>query len=305
MEKYTGHTIDIRTVCECNRRLGKKTRHPQAALISIENDCIWEDAVTFEFYAVLLIERCPDGSYCGRKFCDFSNATMLFLRPGEVFRLTKEKAFPDKGWLLAFHPDLLFSTSLKADIADYSFFSYHKEEALHLSQKETGTVTCCLENIEEELHHPVDSHTATILSRHIQLLLDYCSRFYERQFITREDRNKSVVEQLGGLMDDYISSGRLINGGFPTAQYLADHIGMSPAYLADMLKYETGKGLDEFFSQKRLKAAKRMLHDHRILPAAIAAKLGFSSVQQFNMVFKRVTGMSPGQYRASEEVRRS
>ena len=111
--------------------------------------------------------------------------------------MSKEDTLPPKGWLLAFHPDLLFRTSLKNHIKNYTFFSYHKEEALHLSRRETSTVTCLLEHIEEELHHPIDAHTGTILSRHIELLLDYCTRFYERQFITRENEKQAFAGPSG------------------------------------------------------------------------------------------------------------
>ena len=132
------------------------------------------ETVKFEFYAILLIEDCPDEcSCCGRKYYDYSNATMVFLKPGEVFRMSKEKTLPSKGFLLVFHPDLLFQTTLKNHINNYTFFHYHKEEALHLSQRETEKVTCCLWNIEEELHHSIDTHSRTILSRHIEVLLDF------------------------------------------------------------------------------------------------------------------------------------
>ena len=188
-------TLDIKSVCECNRRLGCKTLHPQASIINLEHPDLEQEAVKFEFYAVLLIEECPDGcGCCGRKYYDYTNATMVFLKPGEIFRMNEAGVLPDKGWLLAFHPDLLYRTSLKNHIRNYTFFSYNKEEALHLSGRETATITCCLENIEEELHHSIDTHTATILSRHIELMLDYCTRFYERQFITRENKNKTVLE---------------------------------------------------------------------------------------------------------------
>lgn len=174
-------TLDIKSVCECNRRLGCKTLHPQASIINLEHPDLEQEAVKFEFYAVLLIEECPDGcGCCGRKYYDYTNATMVFLKPGEIFRMNEAGVLPDKGWLLAFHPDLLYRTSLKNHIRNYTFFSYNKEEALHLSGRETATITCCLENIEEELHHSIDTHTATILSRHIELMLDYCTRFYER-----------------------------------------------------------------------------------------------------------------------------
>ena len=142
--------LDIKTVYECNRCLGCKTLHPQVSLINLESPNLEQEAVKFEFYAILLIEDCPDGCYCcGRKYYDYSNATMVFLTPGEIFRMSENNTLPNKGYLLAFHPDLLFHTSLDNPIKNYTFFAYHKEEALHLSQRETAKVTCCLENIED------------------------------------------------------------------------------------------------------------------------------------------------------------
>ena len=157
--------LDIKTVYECNRCLGCKTLHPQVSLINLESPNLEQEAVKFEFYAILLIEDCPDGCYCcGRKYYDYSNATMVFLTPGEIFRMSENNTLPNKGYLLAFHPDLLFHTSLDNPIKNYTFFAYHKEEALHLSQRETAKVTCCLENIEDELHHAIDTHSGTTVS---------------------------------------------------------------------------------------------------------------------------------------------
>ena len=148
--------LDIKTVYECNRCLGCKTLHPQVSLINLESPNLEQEAVKFEFYAILLIEDCLDGCHCcGRKYYDYSNATMVFLTPGEIFRMSENNTLPNKGYLLAFHPDLLFHTSLDNPIKNYTFFAYHKEEALHLSQRETAKVTCCLENIEDELHRVI------------------------------------------------------------------------------------------------------------------------------------------------------
>ncbi len=291
-------TLDIKSVCECNRCLGCKTLHPQASIINLEHPDFEQEAVKFEFYAVLLIEECPDGCCCcGRKYYDYSNATMVFLKPGEVFRMSEAGALPDKGWLLAFHPDLLYRTSLKNHIKNYTFFSYSKEEALHLSQRETTTITCCLENIEEELHHSIDTHTATILSRHIELMLDYCTRFYERQFITRENKNKNVLEELENLLDSYIASGRLRDFILPTSEYCATGLGLSVPYFNDLLKFETGKTLDEYFQLKRLEAAKRMLLKAGNTPAIVARQLGYPNVQYFSLLFKKITGIAPNEYR--------
>lgn len=254
----------------------------------------------FEFYAVLLIEECTDGCCCcGRKYYDYSNATMVFLKPGEVFRMSEAGVLPDKGWLLAFHPNLLYRTSLKNHIKNYTFFSYDKEEALHLSGRETATITYCLENIKDELHHAIDTHTATILSRHIELMLDYCARFYERQFITRENKNKNVLEELEILLDDYITSGKLRDSVLPTPEYCATKLKLSVSYFNDLLKFETGKTLDGYFQLKRLEVAKKMLLKAGNTPAIVARQLGYNSVQYFSLLFKRNTGIAPNKYNCS------
>lgn len=292
--------LDIKTVCDCNRHLGCKTLHPQASIINLEYPDLEQDAVKFEFYTVLLIEKCNDGCCgCGRKYYDYSNATMVFLKPGEIFRMSEAGVLPDKGWLLAFHPDLLHRTSLRNRIQNYTFFSYHKEEALHLSQRETATITCCLENIEEELHRSIDTHTATILSRHIELMLDYCTRFYERQFITRENKNKNVLDLLETLLNAYIDSGQLCNAGLPTPEYCAMELGLSVPYFNDLLKFETGKSLDKYFQLKRLDMAKKMLQKGNSTPTTVAQQLGYPNVQYFSLLFKKITGIAPNEYRHS------
>lgn len=292
-------TLDFKTVCQCNQCLGSKTLHPQASLINLERPDLEQDAVKFEFYAILLIEECPDCDCCGRKYYDYSNATMVFLAPGEIFRLSKSGALPPKGWILAFHPDLLFHTSLKNHMESYTFFHYNKDEALHLSKRETATVTCCVENIEEELHHDIDSHTNTILSRHIELLLDYCTRFYERQFITRDCRNKDLIRKFDRLASDFISSGELRNGFPPQADHFAKELNLSEAYFNDLLKFETGKTLEEEMQFRRLEAARHLLTETSQSPTHISLWLGFSSVQYFSTLFKRLTGLSPIDYRNS------
>ena len=295
------NTLDIKTVCECNRCLGCKTLHPQVSIINLENPSVYQDAVKFEFYAILLIEDCEgDCDCCGRKYYDYSNATMVFLTPGEICRMNKNNTLPDKGWLLAFHPDLLLCTTLKNHIDNYTFFFYRKEEALHLSQRETAKVTCCLENIDDELHHSIDMHSNTILSRHIELLLDYCSRYYERQFITRENKNKMILGKMEGILDEYITSGKLQEGKLPTSGCCAEKLNLSTAYFDDLLRFETGKTLAEYFQFKCLYTAKKMLSEGGNTPAAVARRLGYPSVQYFSLVFKKATGVAPNEYRYSQ-----
>lgn len=292
---------DFKTVYECTRYLNGKALHPQASLVKLENPSPEHGAVKFDFYAILLIEACPDeSSCCGRKPYDYSDATLVFLTPGETFRLNGEKALPSKGYLLAFHPDLLSGTTLKSHIDHYTFFRYRKEEALHLSLREKEKITRCLGNIEEELHHPIDVHSRTLLSRHIELLLDYCTRYYERQFITRENQNKRIVGKMERLLDEYIESGKLQGGQLPTPDYLAGELNLSTAYFVDLLKWETGKTPEQAFQLRRLEAARRMLLKPGTTPAAVARQLGYPNVQHFSLVFKKITGVAPGDYRNSQ-----
>lgn len=291
-------TLDIKSVCECNRCLGCKTLHPQASIINLEHPALEQEAVKFAFYAVLFIEECGDDCCCcGRKYYDYSHATMVFLKPGEIFRMSEAGVLPSKGWLLAFHPDLLYGTSLKKQINNYTFFSYSREEALHLSQREAATIACCLRHLEEELHHAIDVHTATLLSRHIELMLDYCTRFYERQFITREQENKNMLEKLETLLSDYIRSGRLRQVLWPTSEYCATGLGLSVPYFNDWLKFETGKTINEYFQQKRFEFAKRMLLEPDSTPLAVARQLGYADVRQFALLFKKLTGCLPEEYK--------
>ena len=293
-------TLDIKTVCECNRSFNCRTLHPQISVINLQHPDLQEEAVKFEFYAILFIEKCNDGCCgCGRRSDDYTCATMVFLQPGEIFRMSEAGALPDKGWLLAFHHDLLHRTTLKNHIRNYTFFSYRKQEALHLSQREAATVTDCMEHIVEELRHAVDTHSATILSRLIELMLDSCTRFYERQFITREAKNKALIDQLEALIDRYLVSGVRCGSEGISPQYCASELGLSVPYLQDLLKFETGKSLDEYFQLKRLDAAKSLLLRAGSSPAAVAHHLGYANVQYFSLLFKKITGFSPSEYRFS------
>lgn len=294
--------LNIKTVHQCNCCLGCQTLHPLASVIRLEDKAdVKQHGIRFDFYTILLIENDKGGCCCcGRKSYDFSYATMVFLPPEQTFDMTCKRVLPQCGWLLAFHPDLLHGTNLKESIGQYTFFHYRKEEALHLSVREKDKITECLQEMDSELHHPIDRHSQILISRYIELLLDYCSRFYERQFITRENKNKRLIRQADNLLDKYISSGTLSGGTFPTAQYCAERLKLSPHYFEDLLKFETGKTLAEYFQAKRLEAARHMLAERSDTPAAISSLLGFSSVQQFCLWFKRITGSFPNEYRSQQ-----
>ena len=297
----TEEILDIKTVNECNRCLGGSPVHPQAAMIRLDNpELSVESSVKFEFYAIMLIEDSNCNCRCfGRRHYDFSDATMVFLKPGEIFRMDTENTLPRRGRLLAFHPDLLCTTALDRHMSDYTFFSYRKEEALHLSTREKDIVMKYLEDIDGELHHDIDTHSRTLVSRLIELLLDYCSRFYERQFITREDKNRVIIGKVDEIIGDCISSGRLSETGFPPQETCAERVNLSAAYFSDLLRFETGKTYREYCALKQLTAAKKLLIDGEMTPTEIAFRLGYESVRQFSFIFRKLTGRLPSEYRCS------
>lgn len=292
--------LNIATVHQCNCCLGNKTLHPLVSVIDLSKADLQQRTLKFDFYTILLLEEETHDFMYGRRYYDYSNATVVFLTPGQSFRADEGMMFSRKGWLLAFHPDLIYHTSLGRHIKDYTFFSYHPMESLHLSLREKNRVIECFNNIGQELQHAIDCHSKTLISRYIELLLDYCSRFYERQFITRNEANKVILQKTERLLDEYISSGRLKNNVYPTDEYCAGILHLSPSYFSDLLKFETGKNLYEYFQLKRMETSKQMLSDKNYTVAMVAKQLGFSNVQYFSCLFKKITGMAPNEYRVGE-----
>lgn len=292
-------TLNIETVHQCNCCLGGTTLHPLASVIALTETPLLQHSVTFGFYTVLLREGQAEEFFFGRRQDDYSAAALVFLPPGQSLETGHKEWFPHKGWLLAFHPDLIARTSLGTTIRNYTFFSYHPDEALHVSMREKTKAVECLCHIREELRHPVDCHSKTLISRHIELLLDYCSRFYERQFITREEANQEVIRRTETLLEQHILSGGFRDGHLPSASWCARYTGLSPYYFADLLKFETGKNFNEYLQWKRFEFSKKLLLNDRYTTSQVAALLGYPSVQCFAGLFKKITGIAPNEYRFS------
>ena len=238
-------TVELKTVCECNELLNNKTLHPQIAIIDLNDTCVIGKYLKLGLYTVILVEKPGKSCSCGCKYYDFSFAVMLFLAPGAKFMWNSMETLPGKGTMLLFHPDFLRNTSLGHDMGNYSFFLYDREEALHLSERETFVAKTCLASIGEELHHAIDGHSEVILSRQIELLLDYCARFYERQFIMRTDCDGNLTGKMKLLLQNALQSAKF-TGCLPVPAYFASALGMSEAYFRDLLKFETGKTFEEF-----------------------------------------------------------
>ena len=199
---------------------------------------------------------------------------------------------------ILFHPDLLRGTTLGKTIKKYTFFSYEVSEALHLSEDERNIMTDCLKIIRMELEHGVDKHSKTLLVNHIELLLNYCMRFYERQFITRGKTNRDVLTRFENLLDEYFESALAEQDGLPTVKYFADKLCLSSHYFGDMFKKETGKSPQEYIQEKVIELAKERISDTADTVSQIAYSLGFQYPQHFCRLFKKRVGYTPSEYRA-------
>lgn len=292
--------LNLETVHQCNCCMGNKTLHPLVSTIDLSKVNLTERTLKFDFYTILLIEGQAEDFMCGRKYYDYSNATMIFLTPGQSINMRENKVSPQKGWLLAFHPTLLYGTSLDEHIDKYTFLFYQLNESLHLSLREKTKAIECIYNIEQELKHAIDCHSKTLISRYIELLLDYCSRFYERQFITRNEVNKMILNQTDNFLVEYIEMGQLKSKGLPSMEYCGEIFHLSPHYFNDLLKIETGKSSDEYFQFKRIEAAKKMLLNGKLTVSQISDELGFPSVQYFSRLFRKMLGISPNEYQLSQ-----
>ncbi|MFQ8826140.1 MAG: helix-turn-helix transcriptional regulator [Alistipes sp.] len=180
---------------------------------------------------------------------------------------------------------------------DYSFFAYDQSEALHLSHREKQTIVRCMDDLGEEACHIADTHSDSLLSGLLECLLDYCTRYYERQFITRGPANEQLMRRYESVLNDYIRGGKLRTHGLPPTEYCSQRLGLSSAYFSDMVEHETGKRPDTYVELKRMQIARQRLLTTKAPVRAIAEELGFPSSQFFCSLFKKITGLTPDRYR--------
>lgn len=288
-------------IFQYNEARGVETLHPLVSVIDFSK-CgpAYYERQVYGFYTVFLKDvKCGDMRY-GRNYYDYQEGTLVFLAPGQVIGFENTKAqFQPKGWALLFHPDLLRGTSLGRNIGSYSFFSYEVSEALHLSEQERGVVLDCLQNILNELQHGIDNHSRTLIVSNIELLLNYCTRFYERQFITRVNVNHDVLAGFERLLGDYFAGERPLQEGVPSVRWCAEQLHLSPNYFGDLVKKETGKSAQEYIQLKVIDIAKERIFEPGRSIGEIAYSLGFRYPQHFTRLFKKVVGCSPNEYRAA------
>lgn len=291
--------LNIETITEYNDMLGVETLHPLVSVIDLTKAKPMRHLRhTFGFYTVFLKEaKCGDLIY-GRQYYDYQEGTVVCLAPGQVIGIEDNgETFQPKGWALCFHPDLIRGTSLGSHIKEYSYFSYEVNEALHLSQQEREIFVDCLHKISHELEHSIDRLSRRLIATNIELLLDYCLRFYERQFITREHVNNDILTRFETLLDRYFESGRAQQEGLPSVKWCASELCLSPNYFGDLMKKETGKTAQEHIQFKLIDIAKEMVLNPGRSISQISYELGFQYPQHFTRMFKKVVGMTPNEYR--------
>ena len=250
--------LKIGTVHQCNCCLGSKTLHPLVSVIDLSKaDLSAHTGIKFDFYTILLSECKCEAYVYGHQYYDFSDGTLICLAPGESISMKeKNKRFPSKGWILAFHPDLICGTPLGLNIDNYTFFSYQPEEALHISLREKQIILEFMDRINQELERCIDRHSKKIVSKYIELLLDYCVRFYERQFITRNEVNKKIIKQFDKIINNHFETKPAPAVDVLSNEYCANVLHLSPEYFNDLLKHETGKSFKEYIEFKRFEIAK-------------------------------------------------
>ncbi|MFM2037330.1 MAG: hypothetical protein RL432_269 [Bacteroidota bacterium] len=293
--------IHLKSIADLSRFLNENDFHPLVAVVdfSQKTDHIEEESrITTDFYSVMFKNYCKSFVTYGRKAIDFNEGSLICMAPNQVITIETEIEPRENpmGWGLFFHPDLIRNTSLNAKMKDYSFFSYEMAEALHLSEKEKQLLYECIVKIQSELKENIDDYSQTIIVSTIELLLNYCSRFYGRQFITRKATNRDILEKVETLLKHYFSK-KTESIGLPTVKYLADAVNLSPGYLGDLLKKETGLNAQEHIHQYIIEEAKNILLNSSQSISEIAFQLGFEYPQYFSRLFKQKTGTTPLEYR--------
>jgi AraC-like DNA-binding protein len=255
--------------------------------------------VTTDFYSIMFKNYCKNKMKYGRKAIDFQDGNLICIAPNQTIDMDNEEEEREgkMGWGLFFHPDLIRATTLNEKLKDYTFFNYEISEALHLSDKEKGVLYECVQKIQAELQENIDVYSQYIIVSTIELLLNYCSRFYGRQMITRSQNNKLTINQIEGILTHYFSANTIQEQGLPTVKYLAEQVHLSPSYLSDLLKKETGKNAQEHIHFYLIEEAKNLLLNSEKNVNEIAYNLGFEYPQYFNTLFKKKTGRTPKEFR--------
>lgn len=293
--------LRIDTVSEHDAFYHKENLHPLVSIMDFDGRVpeIYASRMNFGFYAVYLKDvQCGDIKY-GKQTYDYQDRTLVFVAPGQIINVNINKDYKPQGYALLFHPDLIRGTALGKHIDDYTFFSYESKEALHVSEKERKIVLECFAKIQYELEHATDKHSRILIATNIELFLNYCRRFYDRQFITRNEANKDTLEKFEVLLNEYFYSDKPQTIGLPSVTYCAEQLHLSTNYFGDLVKKESGKTALEYIQLKVINTAKEKILSDKKSVSEIAYELGFKYPQHFTRLFKQHVGQTPNAYKNS------
>ncbi len=276
-----------------------ETLHPMVSVVDLSKaDPRSGSLMYFGFYTIFLKDVACGNLHYGRHTYDYQEGTLVFIGPGQVAGVKgNTEMYQPKGYALIFSPDLIHGTSLGKQMNNYTFFSYQSNEALHISERERQIVLDCFSKIGFELQQSIDKHSKQLIISNIELFLNYCERFYDRQFITREHVNEGILEKFEELLNGYFTSEKPYSIGLPSVAWFAEELHLSPNYFGDLMKKATGKSAQEYIQNKVIHIAKERIFDQSKSISEIAYDLGFKYPQHFTRLFKQKTGATPGEYR--------
>lgn len=288
------------TISEYNAFNNNETLHPLVSVVNLAKAEPRKAAgMYFGFYTIFSKEvKCGDLRY-GKSTYDYQEGTLVFIAPGQIVTVDNPgEKYQPKGYALVFHPDFIHGTSLGKHIQDYTFFGYQSNEALHVSERERKIVMDCFSKIEYELEHAIDKHSKKLIVDNIELFLNYCARFYDRQFITRDNVHQGILERLEKLLHEFFTSDKPQTVGLPSVAYCAKELNLSANYFGDLVKRETGRSAQEYIQTKVIDVSKERIFDLGKSVSEIAYELGFKYPQHFTRFFKQKVGQSPNEYRS-------
>ncbi|WP_295895681.1 helix-turn-helix transcriptional regulator [uncultured Vibrio sp.] len=297
--------IHIKTISQIHKALGLPApMHPLVSLIQIDERVTSYDYGTatyvYDFYQIAFKSGITGDIAYGRNHYDYDQGSMIFTKPGQAQHYSNTSETEDEhGWVLLFHPDLIRRSGMASQMESYSFFSYDTNEALHVSERENNILSDLVGQIEEEYNQNIDKHTQGLIVSNIELILNYCTRYYERQFIVRQNHNLDLMEKVDGILRQYFESDKVVDNGLPTVKYLSETMCMSSSYLSDMMKNATGRNAQQYIQDNLIERIKNALLSTNEQVSQIAYSLGFEYPQHLSKLFKAKTGMTPIEYRKS------
>ncbi|WP_347053138.1 helix-turn-helix domain-containing protein [Flavobacterium olei] len=304
MKKETMIPHKIHSISELHTLLKiPKPEHPLVSFVNLRQiSCQFEDnfkSVMYDFYTISIKKGFEGKMRYGQNYYDFDEGVMTFMGPGQIISTEVPAVTYVYGAMLVIHPDFIKSYALAKNIKEFGFFSYAVNEALHLSEKEENMIIGIMENIEQEYLSSIDAFSQDVMISHIELLLNYCNRFYNRQFLTRKTANHTLLSNLETLLADYFESDKVQKFGLPTVAYISNELNVSPNYLSDMLRSLTGQSTQHHIHNKIIEKAKEILSTTSLSVSETAYSLGFEYPQSFNKLFKSKTNISPLEFRNS------